>query len=355
MSFQPYGSGCGSFLTSNDRHDRCLTCLGRKHTEEQGRPEDYCLERPPAESEAELVAMLLRAAKSIERSRLDDWFLGAGSDVPPRSIPVPFFPEEHELTKTWRAPYMALLHPHHSGWWGSQGVRGHSPGGVCSCSALVPAKRYHLEETSPVSCKACKLSSALAAKAYSAVSQAASALHAMAILQVHQAKALKELHQVGPGPRLMQELHTANDFALRATKVTAWSLGQVMSTMVVQEHHLLLNLAQMSDADKVRFLDTPISQAGLFSDTFEDFAQQFSAVQKQAEAIKHIWPRHESTKPPVPDLRLLVAVGAPLQPLHLLHLLRHPKRQLLSRGIELVAGERRSPLLRAPLRTPTTP
>lgn len=66
------------------------------------------------------------------------------------------------------------------------------------------------------------------------------------------------------------------------------SLGQMMSTMVVQEHHLSLNLAEMHDANKVRFLNIPISQAGLFGDTFEDFAQQFSVVQKQTEAIKLI-------------------------------------------------------------------
>ncbi len=36
---------------------------------------------------------------------------------------------------------------------------------------------------------------ALAAKAYSAAGQAASAMHAMAILQVHQAKALKQMHE----------------------------------------------------------------------------------------------------------------------------------------------------------------
>ncbi len=36
---------------------------------------------------------------------------------------------------------------------------------------------------------------ALTAKAYSATGQAASAVHAMAILQVHQAKALKQMHE----------------------------------------------------------------------------------------------------------------------------------------------------------------
>ncbi len=75
--------------------------------------------------------------------------------------------------------------------------------------------------------KACKLTAALTAKAYSAAGQAASALHAMAILQVHQAKALKQVHEGSTDPGLMQELRTATDFALRATKVTARSLGKV--------------------------------------------------------------------------------------------------------------------------------
>ncbi len=108
-----------------------------------------------------------------------------------------------------------------------------------------------------LSSKACKLTAALAAKAYSAAGQAASALHAMAILQFHQAKALKQFHEGSIDPGLMQELRTATDFALRATKVTARSLGMAMSTMVVQERHLWLNLAEMKDVDKARFLDCP--------------------------------------------------------------------------------------------------
>ncbi|KAL0177681.1 hypothetical protein M9458_026575, partial [Cirrhinus mrigala] len=60
-----------------------------------------------------------------------------------------------------------------------------------------------------------------------------------------------------------------------------------ISTMVVQESHLWLNLAEMRDAEKVRFLDAPNSQAGLFGETMEEFAQQFSTVKKQTEAIKH--------------------------------------------------------------------
>ncbi len=60
--------------------------------------------------------------------------------------------------------------------------------------------------------------------------------------------------------------------------------------LVVQERHLWLDLAEMPG----RFLDAPISQAGLFGDTVEGFAQQFSAVQKQTEAIQHILPRRDA-------------------------------------------------------------
>ncbi len=118
----------------------------------------------------------------------------------------------------------------------------------------------------------------------------ASALHAMVILLVRQAKVLKQMHKGSSDTGLMQELRTAADFALRAMKVTVRSLWKVMSTMVVQECHLGLNLAEMTDVDKARFLDAPISQAGLFGDTIEGFAQQFSAVQRQTEAIQHILP-----------------------------------------------------------------
>ncbi len=86
----------------------------------------------------------------------------------------------------------------------------------------------------------------------------------MAILQVHQAKALKQVHEGSTDPGLMQELRTATVFALRATKVTTRSLGKAKSTMVVQERHLWLNLAEMKDVDKARFLNAPISQGGLF-------------------------------------------------------------------------------------------
>ncbi len=141
--------------------------------------------------------------------------------------------------------------------------------------------------------KACKLKAALAAKAYSAAGQAASALHAMAILQVHQAKALKQVHEGSTDPGLMQELRTATDFALRATKVTARSLGKAMSTMVVQERHLWLNLAEMKDVDKARFLDAPISQACL--------PVAMATLLRSPELLRPRPNRHLGRRPPRPS------------------------------------------------------
>lgn len=54
-----------------------------------------------------------------------------------------------------------------------------------------------------------------------------------------------------------------NDLALQATKFMAWSLGQVISTMIVLDLHLWLNLAEMRDTDKVHLLDAPVLQSGL--------------------------------------------------------------------------------------------
>ncbi|KAL0147528.1 hypothetical protein M9458_057156, partial [Cirrhinus mrigala] len=244
-------------------------------------------------ADAEMAAALKRAAKEIgvvwvpppspEPSRLDDWFLGSGRDSRPRSSPVPFFPEVHEeLTKSWKAPLSArsrhVISP------SLTTLDGGPARGYTEVPQVERAIVMHLCPQNAASwrgrprlpSRACKFSSALVAKAYVASGQAASALHAMAILQVYQAKVLKDLHEGVPDPELLHELRSATDYALQATKVTAQALGRAMSTVVVQERHLWLNLAEMRDAEKARFLDAPISQTGLFGETVEEFAQQFS-------------------------------------------------------------------------------
>ncbi len=270
------------------------------------------------DSDPEMVAMLARAAESVglewrpppcpEPSRLDDWFLGvarAGSQGP---IPVPFFPEVHdELTGTWTAPFTARNRSS-----GSSSLATLDGGAARGYTEVPPVERSVAMQLCPrtastwrgnplLPSRACRHSSALTGSAYAACGEAASALHAMALLQVHQAKALRDLHEGGHDPGVLSELRTAKDLALRATKVTARSLGHAMSTMVVQERHLWLCLADMKEVDKARFLNAPVSQTGLFGDAVENFAQQFSAAQKQTEAIRHILPRRAaaaSTRPP---------------------------------------------------------
>ncbi len=264
--------------------------------DELGSGEDDSAALPPSgrvalpESDPELTAMLSRAAESTglhyrrppspERSRLDDWFLRAQAErrQPP---PVPFFPEVHEeVTRSWKAPFSARSRP------SASSVLTTLDGGAAQGYVEVPpVERAIAMQLCPqgvaawrgnprLPSRACKFSSALTAKAYGAAGQAASALHSMALLQVHQAKALKQLHEGDADPGVLQELRTATDLALRATKVTARALGQTMSTLVVQERHLWLTLADMRDS--------PISQAGLFGEAVEDFAQQFSIAARIA-------------------------------------------------------------------------
>ncbi len=290
--------------------------------DELGSGEDDSAALPPSgrvalpESDPELTAMLSRAAESIglhyrrppspERSRLDDWFLRAQAErrQPP---PVPFFPEVHEeVTRSWKAPFSARSRPSASSvlttldGGAAQGYVEVPPVERAIAMQLCPQGAAAWRGNPRLPSRACKFSSALTAKAYGAAGQAASALHAMALLQVHQAKALKQLHEGDADPGVLQELRTATDLALRATKVMARALGQTMSTLVVHERHLWLTLADMRESDKHRFLDSPISQAGLFGEAVEDFAQQFSAAQKQTEAFR-ILPRRSaavSTPPP---------------------------------------------------------
>ncbi len=231
----------------------------------------------------------------------------------PRPASVPFYPEVHEeLTKSWMAPFTARSRSYTSS------ILTTLDGGVARGYAGIPqverAIAVHLCPRNAATwrnlSKACKLTAALVAKAYSAAGQ-----------------------------------------ALRATKVTAGSLRKAMSTMVVQERHLWLNLAETKDCDKARFLDAPISQAGLFGDTVEGFAQQFSAVKQQTEANQHICPgvMHHPPLPPGPGLSLPVAVDALLRPPELL---RPRPNRYLGRRVEPLAGERRPP---RPSQAPSRP
>jgi hypothetical protein len=293
-----------------------------------------------SEPDPDMTLMLARAAEKVglvwnpppcpEPSRLDDWFLGAARVGFQRPAPVPFFPEVHEeVTRSWTAPLAAR---HRST--PSSSLTTLDGGAVKGYEGIPPVERSVAMQLCPKTAstwrgnpslpsRACRFSSSLTGKAYIACGEAASSLHAMALLQVHQAQALCDMQEGGTGPGALQELRTATDLALRATKVTARSLGRAMSTLVVQERHLWLTLADMRESDKSGLLNSPISQGGLFGDAVESYAQQFSAAQKQSEVIKHIMPRRQAVAAPSPVVpppaarrrgRPPAATSAPAQP-----------------------------------------
>ncbi len=199
------------------------------------------------------------------RSRLDEWFL-PGRQQAPHQCSSPFFPEvPDELTKSWRTPYSSHICPFAS-------------------SALTSVdgaeeKRYEhlppLDES--VAAHLCPLmaigwkvrvrtsvqTSALAGRAYSTAGQAASALHSIAVLQVFQAKILAS-EEAGLDAASLRDLRSMTDLALRATKATTQAIGQSMSSLVVLERDLWLTLTEMKEADKVPFLDAPVSSNSLF-------------------------------------------------------------------------------------------
>ncbi len=124
-------------------------------------------------------------------------------------------------------------------------------------------------------------SPALTSSAYAAWGEAASPLHAMALLQVRQAKALRDLHEGGHDPEVLKELRTATDLALRAIKVTARSLGLAMSTMVQRRQRLSLLVAEGGPLPP-----PPCSKRSSL--------QLSSAVEPVAR-----WPPHPSRPPPI--------------------------------------------------------
>ncbi|KAL0163783.1 hypothetical protein M9458_039536, partial [Cirrhinus mrigala] len=143
--------------------------------------------------------------------------------------------------------------------------------------------------------KPCRTTSALAGRAYTSAGQAASALHSMAILQVFQAKLLAQSDKSALDPATLMELRSATDLALRATKATAQAIGRSMASLVVLERHLWLTLTEIKDADKVPFLDAPISPTGLFGPSVEGFAERFTEAQKTSQAMRHFLPKRSSS------------------------------------------------------------
>ncbi len=118
------------------------------------------------------------------------------------------------------------------------------------------------------------------------------ALHTMAILQAYQADVLKEMDKgTGLTPEAVKELRRATDLALRATKHTARAVRHSMVVSVAAECHLLLNLTEIHEKEKVFLMDAPISQSGLFGEAVSAVVDKFRSAKKQSTALKQFMPR----------------------------------------------------------------
>ncbi len=122
--------------------------------------------------------------------------------------------------------------------------------------------------------------------AISSAGQAALVLHSMAVLQVFQAKLLAGTDEFGLDPTMLRGLRSVTDLALRATKTMAQAIGCSMASLVVLERHLWLTLTEIKDADKVPFLDAPVSPTGLLGPAVEGFAECFTEAQKSSQAMR---------------------------------------------------------------------
>ncbi|KAI2653569.1 Ribosomal protein S12 methylthiotransferase RimO [Labeo rohita] len=200
------GSSCGEPSVSFGAPEEDRTSIAAS---KEGLPQDDAddsAEQPP------LRRLLRRSLRQRPLGSQEYRVGGAGSDVPPRSTPVPFFPEVREqLTKMWRALYNARS-PR-----SSSSLLTTLDGGVARGYIDVPQveRAVHLCLQNAATCRN---RPRLPSKASRCQGLQCCDLHAMAILQVHRAKAVRQLHQGVSDPRLIQELRTVTDFALRAQR-----------------------------------------------------------------------------------------------------------------------------------------
>ncbi len=58
---------------------------------------------------------------------------------------------------------------------------------------------------------------------------------------------------------------------------------------------LWLNLLEIRDAEKMAFLDSPVSQKGLFGPAVEGFTEHFSEAQKTSQVLRHSLPKRSTS------------------------------------------------------------
>ncbi len=102
------------------------------------------------------------------------------------------------------------------------------------------------------------------------------------------------MDESNPNPAAFNELRSAAELALPATKMIVQVIGRSIASLVVLKRHMWLNLTEMKNADNVPFLDSLVSRTGLFGPAVEGFAERFTATQMSSQAMRHFRPKHSS-------------------------------------------------------------
>ncbi len=215
------------------------------------------------------------------RSHLDERFLPE-RDQAPRQQSSPFFPEVHdEITKSWHAPYSSRLRASSSS--ALTSVEGMEEKGYDSLPPLDESVAAHLCPPTASGRKAkaahpsklCRTTSALAGRAYSSAAQRFTPRWFCKFYRQNSSAPWMSLTQT---PQLSMSCAVRPTWPC-ATKMTAQTIGRSMASLVQLERYLWLNLTEMKDADKVPFLDSPVSPTGLFGPAVEGFAKRFKTKQ----------------------------------------------------------------------------
>ncbi len=97
-----------------------------------------------------------------------------------------------------------------------------------------------------------------------------------------QVKLLQKAEGGALSPDAVNDLHDVTDYALMAMKCAAQAIGKDNGFLVILQRHLLLNLANLKDADRKVLLNAPVTPSGLFGDAVESIIERFvEAFQKQ--------------------------------------------------------------------------
>ncbi len=234
------------------------------------------------------------------RSRLDECFLmGCCQRPPPTLVPL-LSRSSYELTILWHAPpfvsHLSFCFSYSHIRWRRWRKRIRAPASserVCGHTSM-PAHSYRMEGEGEPSVQAvqshiCTLWMRLLGGWTSSFS---ASLDGCA--PGLQTKMLAN-EEAGLDSPSLRDLRSSTDLVLSATKATAQAIGRSMSSLIVLERHLWLMMKEMKEADKVPFLDAPISSGSLFGPAVEGFAERFTEAQKSSQAMRHFLPKCTSS------------------------------------------------------------